>query len=79
VGPVNKMEFYLNQFNSSVEDDAVVNSDLKNLLCDLNAEWIYSKDKYVQVDIEFFPGNTLVQKFELFLAYYSTKDYVESK
>ena len=80
MGPVNKMEFYVNQFNRILhnEDQDVPNDDLKNLLSDLNAEWIYSKDKYAKIDIELFPGNTLIQKFELFLAHYSSKDYVES-
>jgi mediator of RNA polymerase II transcription subunit 17 len=84
VGPVNRMEFYVNQFNNSTETEAinkVLDSDenLKNLLGDLNAEWIYIKDNYTKVDIDTYPGFTAIQKFELFLAHYSNKDFIDSQ
>jgi len=73
------MELYVNQFNRSEAPFTDANSvNLKNLLSDINAEWIFSKDKYAQIEIDSFPGYTLVQKFELFLAHYSTKDCVET-
>ena len=77
------MELYVNQFNSSSDDVAISkvlerDANLKNILGDLNAEWIYNKDNYSQIDVESYPGNTLIEKFELFLAHYSNKNFVDS-
>ena len=84
MGPVNKIELYVIQFNNSVNESEAVsnalntNPNLKSLLGDLNAEWIYIKDNYIKIDILSYPGFTNIQKFELFLAHYSSVDFIEA-
>ena len=83
VGPVNNIELYVNQYNKPTDEvinKAMANdSNLKNLLGEINTEWIYIKDNYEKIDLGSYPGTTKIQKFELFLAQYSTSDYIEPK
>ena len=39
-------------------------------------EWVYIKENFLPVDSNLFPGLTLIQKFELFLASFSTTKFI---
>lgn len=66
---VNQFELYIYQYGS-VEENAKKDQHADN------TDWTYIKENYRQVDIEWFPGFTQIQKFELFLGYVSTSQYV---
>ncbi len=75
IGPVNEIKLYVNQYNLNSEESNShidVDQSLKNLLGNLNANWLTIKDNFTPVDIDNYPGFTKIQKFELFLAHHST-------
>jgi hypothetical protein len=77
IGPVNEIKTFVNQYNLNPDENATqvdIDQSLKNLLGNLNANWLTIKDNFTPVDIESYPGFTKIQKFELFLAHYSTVD-----
>lgn len=76
VEQVNKIQVYVNQYNAS-NGSTKVDPDLKNLFGDLSVDWIFVKDNFTQVDLDYYPDFTVIQKFELFLAHYSTPNLVE--
>ena len=75
VGPVNRIELYVNQNNPS-NDEANMDVSLKNMLGDSNLDWIFTKDNFVKIDIDSYPALTKLQKYELALAHYSTIEIV---
>ena len=80
VGPVNKVEVYVNQYvkktNDLIEPLLRTNASLSNFT-NLNIDWICIKDTYASVDLNAYPGSTTIQKFELLLADFSTSDCVD--
>jgi hypothetical protein len=76
VGPVNNIQIFINRYNQEKESafNEIIDNDeqLQKILKDLNADWLYSKDKYEQIDILSYPGFTSMQKVELFFADHST-------
>jgi hypothetical protein len=62
-----------NQEKESTINEIIDNDEqLQKILKDLNADWLYTKDKYEEVDIACYPGFTSMQKVELFFADHST-------
>ena len=39
-------------------------------------DWVYIKENYVPVELDSYPGFTKIQKYELFLAHFSTSKFV---
>ena len=76
LGPVNEIQLYVNQYNCTDEKNIEIDQSLKSLLGDSSANWLFIKDNFAPVDIESYPGFTKIQKFELFLAHYSTSEFV---
>lgn len=73
---VNKIEVYVNQYNPS--DSITPNdSEMKNLFENISLDWIFLKDKFRHIDLQQYPDFTDIQRFELFLAHYSTQNVVE--
>jgi hypothetical protein len=76
VGPVNNIQIFINMYNQEKEStiNEIIDNDeqLQKILKDLNADWLYTKDKYEEVDIACYPGFTSMQKVELFFADHST-------
>jgi hypothetical protein len=78
LGPVNHIELYVNQYGSGADGNNVqIGENLKNLLGDLSANWLMIKDNFILVDLDTYPGFTKLQKFELFLAHYSTQNLIK--
>ncbi|CAF0980842.1 unnamed protein product [Brachionus calyciflorus] len=75
VEKTNKIQVYVNQYNTS--DGSKIDPELKNLFGDLSVDWLLVKDNYTQIDLDYYPDFTEIQKFELFLAHYSTPYLVE--
>jgi hypothetical protein len=73
---VNNIQVFVNRYNQEKESafNEIIDNDeqIQKILKDLNADWLYSKDKYEQVDILSYPGFTSMQKVELFFADHST-------
>lgn len=39
-------------------------------------DWVYIKENYIPVSLDSYPGFTKIQKYELFLAHFSTPKFV---
>lgn len=74
---MNDIQVYLNQYNVKISPATNVDQQLKGLFGDLSVDWIFVKDNFTLINIDSYPGFTKMQKFELFLAHYSTNEIVE--
>jgi hypothetical protein len=72
---VNDLQLFVNQYAFAEQTaDSDTGADLRSLIGDLNVNWLTLKDKFKPVDVNAYPGFTKIQKFELFLANYSTAE-----
>jgi len=64
----------LNVFQTDEKESKELDSySFENSSCD---EWVYIKENFLPVDINSYPGFTLIQKYELFLANFSTTKFI---
>ena len=72
VATVNEIDLHVFQYDDKdtkhVEPYSVENSSFE--------DWVYIKENYVPVDLTSYPGFTKIQKYELFLAHFSTPKFV---
>lgn len=68
---VNQIELYVFQYNSMKPEETNRN------LAGSTVDWVYIKENYTPVDINFYPGFTQIQKYELFLGHFSTSQYIK--
>lgn len=54
-----------------------MDQNLKSLFGDMSVDWIFVKDNFNEIHLDSYPGFSLMQKFELFLAHFSTPDLIE--
>lgn len=76
VEKINRIEVFVNQYNPS-DSTNFCSSEAKNLFESIYIDWIFLKDTFKQIDLEQYPDFTDMQRFELFLAHYSTPDIIE--
>lgn len=74
VPTVNQIEIYVFQYNTNTMNEYKDDELTDDAGTD---EWVYIKENYVKVDIEDYPGFTQIQKYELFLAHFSTNQYID--
>ena len=74
VPSVNQIELYVFQYSANTLNDYKEDDLADDAGSD---EWVYIKENYVKVDIDDYPGFTQIQKFELFLAHFSTNQYMD--
>ena len=81
IGPVNTMQLYVNNYRvgdkKSLQNGNAQNGnddgdehepDLAKIAKISNIEWVRVEKDFVRVDITSYPGRSLINKFELFLA-----------
>lgn len=79
MGPVNRIQLFVNQYNDDTgvnSSEQKIDSTLKSMLGEMVSVWLVAKNRFVSVDLNKYPGMTVMQKFELFLADYATPEPV---
>ena len=81
IGPVNAMQLYVNNYtvgqkkrvqngdaDNGNEDGDENETDLAKVAKISNIDWVRVENDFMRVDINSYPGRSLIKKFELFLA-----------
>jgi hypothetical protein len=59
-------------------NDSQCFKEFKTNQSDDEFNWLHIKDKYTAIDINNYPGFTQIQKYELFLAHFSTAEHINN-
>ena len=68
---MNKIELFVFQYEASRPED-----EASRRAAEIGLDWVHIEENYAAVDVDSYPGFTQIQKYELFLAHFSTSRYV---
>ena len=66
IASVNQIELYVLQYETKNNPEEA-NSGI---------DWTYIKENYSRVELDSYPGFTQIQKYELFLGHFSTRELI---